>query len=293
MPRSGIMLCYPFEEERLKKWRPPYIVQPKLDGERCRAVPSGMEGDDAWLLISSQLNQFTSVPHINYALHKQNVPFRELDGELYCHGMDFESIVSRVSRTANMHPDAQQIEYHIFDVVTNMPQFQRHLDMETLHTLVHHPLHVVPSYICESLDDVMRAYDEILSDNYEGIVVRHWEAPYVRQRSTMMMKFKPKKQDMYHVIGYEEEVSIEGKPKGRLGSLLCMPIGVGLSVVDQKFSVGSGLTATDRERLWAQRDELVGKFVVVGYQHTTTRKGVPRFPVFIELIDTILNEVFK
>ena len=36
--RTGIMLCYPFEEKRLNKWNPPYIIQPKLDGERCRAV---------------------------------------------------------------------------------------------------------------------------------------------------------------------------------------------------------------------------------------------------------------
>jgi len=33
--RAGVQLCYPFEEKRLAKWEPPYIVQPKLDGERC------------------------------------------------------------------------------------------------------------------------------------------------------------------------------------------------------------------------------------------------------------------
>lgn len=41
--RTGIMLASPLDEGKLAKWPRPYIVQPKLDGERCRAV-FGPEG---------------------------------------------------------------------------------------------------------------------------------------------------------------------------------------------------------------------------------------------------------
>jgi hypothetical protein len=41
--RSGIQLCYPFEEARLKRWNVNTVVaQPKLDGDRCRAIIDSM-----------------------------------------------------------------------------------------------------------------------------------------------------------------------------------------------------------------------------------------------------------
>ena len=75
---KGIMKAYPFEEKRLAKWEPPYIVQPKYDGVRCRAVP--LDNGD-FLLLSSEENPIFSVPHINEAL-KCCAPQWELDGEL-------------------------------------------------------------------------------------------------------------------------------------------------------------------------------------------------------------------
>ena len=86
--RKGILLCYPFEEKRLAKWAPPYIVQPKYDGVRCRAIPIK---DNNYLLLSSEENVYYSVPHINEELKSLNLNSDlELDGELYCHGMSFE-----------------------------------------------------------------------------------------------------------------------------------------------------------------------------------------------------------
>ena len=36
--REGIMLAYPFDRKRLDKYTSPLIIQPKLNGDRCRAV---------------------------------------------------------------------------------------------------------------------------------------------------------------------------------------------------------------------------------------------------------------
>jgi len=82
---KGIMKCYPFEEKRLAKWQPPYIVQPKYDGVRCRAVPIPGGG---YILLSSEENVIYSVPHILDWLNRVQLT-TELDGELYCHGMSF------------------------------------------------------------------------------------------------------------------------------------------------------------------------------------------------------------
>lgn len=276
MSRKGIMLCYPFEEKRLLKWKPPYIVQPKYDGERCRAIPIG---EGKYMLLSSQENPFFSVPHIIEDLSKLGTDI-ELDGELYYHGMNFEDIHSIVSRTVNLHSNHEVIKFHIFDIVNEDPQMVR------LHNLTNvivptewKSLVRAPFYICYSLEDVMRTYDLLLNKGYEGIIVRHLEASYVRKRSVYMMKFKPKKEDIYEITGWKEEVDKDGNPKDRLGAFVCT------SDEGTVFSVGSGLNDEDRETLWSSREYLKGKRVKVQYQHLTSGKKVPRFPVFLEVIE--------
>ena len=274
MSRKGIQLAYPFEEKRLLKWKPPYIVQPKYDGERCRAIPIG---EGKYMLLSSQENPFFSVPHITNALSKLGTDI-ELDGELYCHGMSFEDIHSRVSRTVNLHPDYGCIKYHIFDYVSNEPQIVR---MNTLPNLIGketNAMLVAPYYICNNLEDVMKSYVLLINKGYEGIIVRHLEAPYVRKRSIYMMKFKPKKEDIYEILGWKEEIDKEGNPKDHLGAIICT------SDEGTIFSVGSGLTNEDRKTLWDSRESLKGRKVKVQYQHLTSGKKVPRFPVFLEVI---------
>jgi DNA ligase 1 len=275
---KGIMKAYPFEERRLAKWNPPYIVQPKYDGIRCRAVPlqTGVNGDE-YLLLSSEENILFSVPHLNRIISDRIKPRVELDGELYCHGMSFEQITSITSRTVNIHPDAIKIQYHIFDIIVDgVPQIKRLITLESLRG-VSPWLVVAPFHICGSLDEVLKAYDSIISQGYEGIIVRHTDAPYERKRSTWVMKFKPKQEDDYEIVGSVEEVSIDGNPKDRLGALVCK------SGDGNLFNVGTGFTDEQREQLWSIRDILPGEIAKVKYQHITSGKAVPRFPVFVEV----------
>jgi len=274
MPRTGIQLCYPFEEKRLAKWEPPYIVQPKLDGIRCRAVPVGNE----YMLLSSEENTIFSVPHILKALKSYAHTQFEFDGELYCHGMNFERICSMVNRTKNLHPEHEMMEFHVFDIVADRIQSKRIGDVVETIPYGRKPIRRVPFKLAYSLKDIMKIYDEYLSQDYEGIIVRHMYASYVRKRSTAVMKFKPKKEDVYEITGYNEEIDKAGNPKDRLGAIVCKGGCEGIS-----FAAGSGFTDKQREELWETRESLIGKKVRVQYQHTTSG-GVPRFPVFKEVI---------
>ena len=65
--RKGIQLAVPFEERRIlnqgrfqTRWTPPYLVQPKLNGERCRLLRQ----DRTCLILSSTEELILSVPHI-------------------------------------------------------------------------------------------------------------------------------------------------------------------------------------------------------------------------------------
>jgi len=268
---KGIMKAYPFEEKRLAKWQPPYIVQPKYDGVRCRAVP--LENGD-FLLLSSEENVIFSVPHINQAC-KIQLPHKEFDGELYCHGYSFEQIVSITSRTTNVHPDFESIQYHIFDVIDEGSQAERLRSLWTVK--MDEPLWRTTFSVAESLDDVMKVYDNFIKLGFEGIIVRHADAPYERKRSTWVMKFKPKKEDEYVILGSEEEVSADGTPKDSLGALVLRSGDGGV------FRVGTGFDRRTREDLWRNREVLKGRIARVKYQHLTAGKGVPRFPVFVEV----------
>ena len=57
---AGIMKFSPFEEKRLAKWEPPYIVQTKYDGDRCSNTPC----PNYPLLLTSEENPYFSIPHI-------------------------------------------------------------------------------------------------------------------------------------------------------------------------------------------------------------------------------------
>ena len=271
---KNIMKCYPFEEKRLAKWSPPYIVQPKYDGVRCRAIPL----ENGYLLVSSEENIIYSVPHLNIIFENLGLK-SELDGELYCHGMSFEQIISITSRTVNLHADNAKIQFHCFDIVNDQPQMQRTLAIENLRGLSPW-LQIAPFWLCNDLDDILRAFDKLIELNYEGIIVRHLGAPYERKRSTWIMKFKPKKEDDYKIVGIQEEIDKNGNPKGTLGALICE------SGDGNTFRVGSGFTLEQRHNLWTSN--VIGKVANVKYQHITTGNKVPRFPVFVEVKDGIL-----
>ncbi|KKL75787.1 hypothetical protein LCGC14_2051420 [marine sediment metagenome] len=299
MSRTGIMLAYPFEEKRLSRWKPPYILQPKLDGERCRSLntllfPNSQEQPSRSMLVSSEENPFFSVPHINQAIIDQGLFHLELDGELYAHHLTFEEIHSRVSRTVNLHPDYEAIGYYIFDIVniykTQIERMNILLDLS-----IAGPLTRVPICICNNLDEVMRSYDDFIEAGYEGMIVRHATAPYLRRRSTFMMKYKSKKEDVYEIKGFSEELSIEGDLKDTLGRIICasgdadVPW-LGLYPAHVKppegyFGVGSGFSDKKRKSIWGYPYFLEGRSIKVQYQHLTSGKKVPRFPVFVEIIE--------
>jgi len=274
--RTGIQLAYPFEAKRLSKWEPPFIVQPKLDGERCRAVVR----NGSVVLLSSEANVIESVPHINKALQEK---FRsseiELDGELYCHGKSLQEIHSIVSRRANLHPQFEDIQFFAFDIIdTSLIQAKRNIILHAL-GLDKYPFSVVPFQLCSTFDAVMSQLEWSMKEGFEGIIVRHFSAPYIRRRSTMMMKFKPKKEDLYEIVSFTEAVSIHGQPKGCLGAIICRS-----QIGEELFHVGSGFNDEERASLWRDRDSLPGKLVRVKYQSLTSLRGVPRSAVYDSLV---------
>jgi ATP-dependent DNA ligase len=265
--RSGIMLCYPFEEKRLATWKAPYIIQPKLDGVRCRAIITPEEVT----LLSSEQHIISHVPHINEEL-RQSFPDTniELDGELYCHGLHFQEITKRVN--------ASKIEYHIFDIIKQGVQIDRTAELNKWGFFNTAMIKVVPSALVRDIKEVMELYSNYVDNGYEGFVIRDTYGDYQRKRYTGMMKFKPHQWDSYLIVGTQEEISIDGVAKGTLGAFICT------SSEGTIFNVGTGLTRDQRVEYWKIREELIGRKLKVKYQALTQGNKIPRFPVALEVL---------
>ena len=269
-PRTGIMLAYPFEERRLAKWSLPYLVQPKYDGERVLAVRAA-----DWVeLYSSTGLPVTNLPHIKEAI--EDLPVGIYDGEAYIHGG--RQKLGGIMRSGGPTEAGQEAVYVIFDMKAPYKQDARLLSLSMLQDAVNQDvIKIAPSWACGSFEDVETILAEQMALGYEGVILREPRAAYVEKRATTMLKIKPRSSDVYRIVGWEEEHSILNEPKGRLGAF---------TVADadgQTFNVGSGFTAAQRQLYWEEREHLIGRSVYVKYQILTER-GVPWFPVFMEVI---------
>ena len=273
--RTGIMLASPYSQRKLEKWITPDLPfvfgQRKLNGERL-----------IWRngrLLSSEGNLVTGIHHIVAAL-TEHFSSWHLDGEAYCHGMSRQIIHSIVSRELSKHPRMEEIKFHIFDTPTSDAQFKRlawlmknkeKIEAASPNLLVEETFRITSHAMA------FDAVNQFVNDGYEGLIIRHPLGVYAPLSRAVMMKWKPKEEDVYEIVEALES-DPAGKYKGSLGSFI---------VRDKEgriFHVGS-LKVTDRERarLWSIRNRLPGEKCKVRYVELTDA-GIPPSSVYICLV---------
>lgn len=265
--RTGIMLATMFTEKLFDKMRKPVFVQPKIEGDRLRAVCLGREIQ----LLSSGAKGRESIPHIADELDRLGFSNCELDGETYVHGMKHSEIRSIVSRTVNLHPDYSTMEYHIFDTINAEPQGERILKLNWwFNDIDSDIIKIVPTVSINTIKELQKYYEWYLSLGYEGIIIRDQNALYTRQKCTTLLKFKPRVSEVFEIVGYNEEHDLEGTPNGTFGSFICR------TLEGQIFNVGSGPTKYQRQLLWKYKNSMVGRYVKIRFQAYTKLRKVPK-----------------
>jgi len=281
--RDQVMLCYPYEEKRFLQWGSKAIIQPKLDGDRCIAKV-GQEVN----LYSSTGILITSVPHINKELKSiiGNCEGVELDGEIYCHGMIHSKISGLVRTKWGAPEEGKNLQYHIFDIPTYKDiRYEKRIDTLPAFCSQHQSkiIKVISHSTVSTIDDIFLHLKEYISQGYEGFVLKHPMSIYERKRSINWMKFKPRKNDLYLILGSIEEYSIHNEPKGQLGALILIGIDETNRFTSQQFKVGTGFTCKQRKELWKAKESLTGKLCSIKYQELS-KDSIPREPVFIEIL---------
>ena len=288
--RKGIQLAMPFSEARLLnqgrfhyKWSAPWLVQPKLNGERCRVLRE----KGVCLLLSSTEELIRSVPHIqHYCLN--HLPEGEYDGELYVHGWTWAEIHSVVSKEVSLHNSYEEMNLHLFDWPSNpAPQLIRAVELNKLFNTYNinpnGPIKLVKTEVIHTLNELYQLYDRYIGEGYEGFIIRDTDAYYERKRSGAMMKFKPKQTDEYKIVGLFEATSEDGTPKGMLGGFHC------IDDMGTHFKVGAGkLSHSDRCLMWEHwlmcPQVFENKSLEVEYQTLSDKNKVPLFSRAVRIL---------
>lgn len=248
----------------------PCFVQPKLDGTRC----VGMPGNG---LFSRLRKSFPHMEHILSELH-QLPPEIILDGELYSSTLTFQEIVGLVKRETLRDGDAEkqrQIQFHVYDIVTDMPFQNRLANLKLLfqrHKFQH--LVLVPTEVCESEEMMKEKHAEYVLSGYEGIMLRTKQGAYKHSRSVDLLKYKEFFDDEYEVVGFEQGQGLEE------GCVIWV-----CKTADQKtFHCRPRGTRESRCELFQNGGDYIGKKLTVRFQELTD-EGIPRFPVGIAFRD--------
>lgn len=282
--REGVMLCYPYSEKRFKtQYGSQALIQRKINGDRCRAVVE----DGKVVLYSSQANEIKCVQHINEELQRllpRNLQdsrnMFELDGELYVHGWPHQLIHSVVAQKSWPHVQAGEMEYHIFDIICELPQFER-ID-RLLRLFYYHKqekVKLVETKMVLSVEEIQEHYVKFVREGYEGFILRNPNALYQTKKTTDIMKCKPRCQSVARIVRMHEAKTIHGEPKDMLGAFTCVDEETGVS-----FNVGTGYNEAQRIEMWSKgNNNWVGERLVYKYQELSV-DGVPIFPVFERMV---------
>lgn len=250
-----------------------FATQPKLDGYRC--IGSAKE-------LRSRLNSIIpSVPHINAAL--QGLPEGvKLDGELYIHGADLQTISGYVKRNSP-HVLHRLIEYHIFDIVMlDTPYEQRYEELRRVYNhletswsknfaesravvttaqinnnLANFPIKFVDTRFClgsvkYNMEQITLHHSIATRNGYEGIIIRDCDGLYeLNKRSKALVKYKEFLDDEFQIVNIEQ---------GKNGAVLVVRTG------NTTTNVALGFTNLRKQAVWEKRERYIGWWAKVKFQ---------------------------
>jgi len=226
--------------------------------------------------------------------------FEGLDGEILVGDpsdpMAFRDTTSGVMAEAG----ESDFTYYVFDDVrgTDIGFLQRYRALEVRVAQLNHPrIKLVKHEMIGQSEELVCYEADQLELGYEGVMIRSLDGPYKYGRSTLkegtLLKVKQFREDEATIIGFVERMKncneqtrdLLGNaersshkenmmPEGTLGAfrVLC-------DLFHDEFTVGSGLNDAERQKIWDNQSEYLGK--TLKFKHMTYGGyNQPRFPIY-------------
>ncbi|MDC4245612.1 hypothetical protein [Clostridium perfringens] len=282
IPQFNVMLASKYWDSIDKVNGKEFIVTTKLDGSRLVC----WNENGTFKAFTRQGQEVLGLTEIEEDF--KNIPNGiVLDGEILLrndNNLDSKDLYRATMKEVRKDGEKHNLIFNVFDLLT-LKEFQEGKSKEEclhrksqLHGLMKENnfkniLEVEPLYIGKDLNKITELLNEAINKGEEGVMVNLSDAAYECKRTKTILKVKVMQTMDLKIIGFEGGT---GKYQNSLGAL----------IVDYKgndLGVGSGFSDTDREYIWNNRDNLLGRVVEIQYfEETQNQNGGLglRFPVF-------------
>ncbi len=248
------------------------VAQRKIDGYRVLIHIT----EDSVKAFSRRMNDVTeSLPE----LQEIDWPDGEyiLDGEVIAETGSYSDTSQRIGRKASNVERDVEMNFALFDTIiekgTNIAQKEyalRYAATQSISFITNDER----VFCLDLIDDIEQAMDEAHTNDEEGIIVKDVEAPYEfdkRSASWQKRKIDDETCDLT-IAGFEEG---EGRLDGTLGK-------VRLETSDGVFvgNSGSGFTDEERDTIWNNQSEWLGRCVEIEARGLGTEDKL-RMPIFV------------
>jgi ATP-dependent DNA ligase len=271
------------------------LIEPKLDGIRMIAHVTPSNNIELYSRTAKAFNGLENIERdTTNMLFKQNIYRPEqiyLDGEIYLHGKQLQSISGAVRGSSENSGDVERskLKYFIFDCflpsIPNMPQAERKELLDKLFASGEYPsLVLVKGRVAHSDEEVKAIYNDYLKGGYEGAIARRLHRKYEPSKNNYhtdaLLKIKPFLDAEYQITDYTQG---SGKDKGAVIFKLKTDTG-------KTFVAVPNMTYDRRKELFSQfktdpesfNQNYLNKMGTVQYS-SISKLGVPQQPKFITI----------
>jgi DNA ligase-1 len=188
----------------------------------------------------------------------------DTDGELLIPGKTFQESLGRL----RSHADVPEAVYYVFDTPDTMKAFEDRLDILKALQGTSKSIRVIKHELVRNEQELLSYYQKCRAAGLEGVVVKRMGHLYVGTRSRDWLKMKDVLSADAPIVSFKEG---EGKYEGTLGAIV-VKLRNGLLC-----DVGTGFTDKERDEIWENKINYLGRVVEVMY-HERTNDGNLRHP---------------
>lgn len=250
-----------------------WAAQLKVDGYRGM-LHAEWDGESHNITIfSRRMNDISeSLPELTSELELPAGDFI-LDGEIISSDGSYSETSARIGRKEENVERDVEMEYKVFDAVIyagenlwNQPFRTRHSRLRSLDLNTGDTIELLPLEF-----DYEKAKSHALENEQEGLILKRMDAPYeFDKRSKAWIKEKNTSEDIDVIIS--DIVEGEGRLNGTMGKLsIESKDGVDVG------NVGTGFTDSQREKIWKNAEEWVGKVIEVEAEAFDDGLRFPRY----------------
>lgn len=245
------------------------------DGNPCGEYPKityyTSSGD-----VTLDFPQISKSLEKSFLFYTRDVEFLEeltLDGEIYNHELGFQATASACGSVKHIDSEKQalrnKMQFYIFDIVDTKYSYddRRNLCKSFVDGINIIDVETIGVTLTDEIIDTM--FNQFLSEGYEGLMIRRANSLYEHKRSKNLIKYKPKCDDEFKIVGFKESIE-----KNTLGSLICEMKDGRTFDCNLKGEIG---TDKIKKIIWFSQERHLGMWVTVEFLEYT-KDGIPRHP---------------